>query len=143
MLLLSNIFHGVFMYLYRTIGHKNDIDDHTLAWAASMSAITAVISRLIFGYLYDRCGFKILFNVLMVLNTVNAFCAYHLKAIPWLFIISIQVNFLVLGGIFAIFPAPATNTFGKRYGPQVYSILMFSDFFASLFDTILNKVLYD
>jgi MFS family permease len=143
MLLLANIFGGVFMYLYRTIGHKNDISDHTLAWAASTSAIVAVFSRITFGYLYDRFGFKILFNILMVLNIVNAFSAYHLKSIPSLFFISIQLNFLVIGGIFAIFPAPATQTFGKRYGAQVYSLLMFCDFFASLFDTILNKVLYD
>ena len=140
---LANIFAGVFMYLYRSIGHKNDMSDHALAWAASTSAIIQVFSRITFGYLYDRFGFKMLFNILMVLNIVNALSAYHLKSIPGLFFISIQLNFLVSGGIFAIFPVPATQTFGKLYGAQVYSILMFSDFFASLFDTILNKVLYD
>ena len=45
--------------------------------------------------------------------------------------------------VFAVFPAPAAQTFGKRYGAQVYSIILLSSFSASLFDTILNKVLYD
>ena len=39
MLFLANNFAGVFMYLYRSIGHKYGMSDHYLAWAASTAAI--------------------------------------------------------------------------------------------------------
>lgn len=83
MLFAANVFGGSFSYLYKSIGLKNDISDHDLAWAASSSAIVQAISRLGFGYLYDICGFKTLFNVLMIINAVNSFLSYNMKTIAW------------------------------------------------------------
>lgn len=100
-------------------------------------------TRLSVGALYDKVGFRPIFAVLMVINTVNAFFCYHVRKVMWLYVICIEMNYFVLAGIFSLFPAPAIKTFGPLYGPQVYTLILAGGFGASIFSLINIKVLYD
>jgi hypothetical protein len=75
-----------------------------------------VATRLTFGSLYDALGFKILFFILMVINTIISIFCYPSRVNTVLFYIMIQMNYFVVAGIFSLFPAPAAKTFGPKYG---------------------------
>ena len=53
----------------------------------------------------------------MTINALNAVICYEVKEIEWAYIICIELNYVVVAGIYALFPAPAMKTFGFKYGP--------------------------
>jgi MFS family permease len=118
---LSNVFGGFFSYQYKTIyesHHSKSKDaDIIMAWAASAAGIVQFITRISVGHLYDRLGFKPILNALMAINIANAMFCYQLKMLTVPYVACIELNYLVLGGIFAVFPAPVIKTFGIYYGP--------------------------
>ena len=69
------------------------------------------------GHLYDHFGFKTIFYVLMVINAFNGVICYQVKMITWLYFLCIELNYLVIAGTFAVFPAAVIKTFGIFYGP--------------------------
>ena len=142
MMLLATMFGGSFQYLYTTIGLSVNISGNLLSWATSISAVLQAVTRLLFGYLYDKFGFKKLFYILMIINIVNSIICYHARNWTPVYFICILLVYMVFAGMFSIFPAPAAQTFGPKYGAQVYSIILVSGLFSSLIDTINNKVLY-
>lgn len=145
MMLAGNIFGGFFSYQYKTIGNSDPTknNDLILSEAASASGLVQFFTRLSVGALYDKLGFKPIFTVLMLINTFNAFICYHVRKVMWLYIICIELNYVVLAGIFALFPAPAIKTFGPKYGPQVYTLILLGAPASSIVDMINIKVLYD
>jgi len=125
-MLAGNVFGGFFSYQYKTIGNSDPTknNDLILSEAASVSGIVQFITRLSIGALYDKVGFRFIFAILMVVNAANAFICYHVRETMWLYIICIELNYMVLAGIFALFPAPAIKTFGPKHGAQVYSLVL-------------------
>ena len=120
MVFFSNVFGGIFSYQFKNIfeAHYEGADaDYLMAYAASMSGVVQFVTRIAVGHLYDRHGFKAIFNFLMTINTLNGLVCYQVKTIPWLYIICIELNYVVLGGIYPMFVAPVNKTFGLKYGP--------------------------
>lgn len=64
------------------------------------------------GYLYDKVGFKALNILLMSLNILTALLSVWSVQYEALYCIFIQLNYFVIGGIFALYPPPAVNVFG-------------------------------
>ena len=58
---------------------------------------------------------------------------------PALFFICILANYLVLGGLFAVFPVSVTNVFGLKLGPQIYVQILFGSFISSIFNLFTTK----
>ena len=75
------------------------------------------LSRIFFGTLVDKYSFKLLMGILMAIQLVNACVCFWAAYVPALFFICILVNYLVLGGLFAVFPVSVTNVFGLELGP--------------------------
>lgn len=116
MMLLGTMFGGCFQYLYKSIGLSVEISDRLLSWAASISAILQALTRLLFGYLYDKFGFKKLFYILMTINIFNAVLCYHARNWTPAYFVCILCLYMVFAGLYSIFPAPAAQTFGNKYG---------------------------
>ena len=112
MMTLGNIFGGIFSYQYKPYGLAKHLDDGLLTAAAGVSSFTQCISRLVIGFLYDKFGFKILNIILMTISIVTALFSTWSVQYPALYFKFIQLNYLVIGGIFALFPAPAVDIFG-------------------------------
>lgn len=137
MLTLGNIFGGIFCYQYKPYGLAHNLSDKMLTYAGGLSSITQFITRISVGYLYDKIGFKPINIALMIIALFAAcFSVYSVRSAPFYFII-IQLNYMVIGGIFALFPTPAANTFGKEKGPQVYSLIIMGSLIAAFTDTML------
>jgi len=114
-----------------------------MALSASLSGVVQFITRITVGQLYDKVGFKPIFTFLMILNIANGLVCYRVKEITWAYIVCIELNYLVIGGIFSLFPAPAIKTFGLYYGPQIYSLVLIAGPLVSVYNLINIKVVYD
>lgn len=53
--------------------------------AASTAQIVQAVTRLSSGALYDKLGFKVMFYILMGINTVNSVACYYVRHIPGLY----------------------------------------------------------
>jgi MFS family permease len=142
MMFLMNIFGGFFSYTYKQIGISVNISDNVLTWAGQISALVQAGTRLSFGALYDKFGFKKLFFILCVINIINSAGCYPARQITWLYFICIQLNYFTLAGIFAIFPVSVANTFGKKYGAAVYPLVVIASPISAVLITLLEKYVY-
>jgi hypothetical protein len=88
-------------------------------------------------------GFKVIFTILMLLNLANGLICYRVKTISWAYIICIEFNYLVIGGIYSVFPATAIRTFGIYYGPQIYSLILIAGPLVNIFTLFVIKVVYE
>lgn len=139
----ANIFLTIFSYEYKPFGLANGIDDSFLTWAGSFSSLTQVLARFTVGAIYDIMGFRIIFFILMVITIGNSLMCYWAVNLDWLYFICIQLNYFVIGGVFSLFPAPATKTFGGVNGVRIYALILYSSVVASGVDTLLVQLLYD
>ena len=146
----ANIFGGFFSYQYKIIGNASDQCaiqkegcDLLLSWAASATGVVQFLTRISIGLLYDYFGFKKIFNVLMIINTINGVFCYQVRNTMWIYILCVELTYLVLAGVFAVFPAAVVKTFGLKYGPQVYTLVLLGSPASSVVDTINIKVLYE
>ena len=139
-MMFANCFGTFFMYAFKTYGENKEphppISDSVLTWAASIGAgLVNGISRLTLGTLVDKHGFKKLLAILMTSQLIISLIAYHAVYWPWLYFICILLNYMSIGGIFAIFPVAVQNVFGLEYGPQIYVWVLLGGFAASLINT--------
>ena len=141
LMLFANYFGTFFMYAFKAFGENKEphppISDETLTWAASIgSGIVNGISRITLGALLDRHGFKKLMTILMATQLVVSLICYHAVYVPWLFFTCILLNYMSVGGLFAIFPVSVQNVFGMEFGPQIYIWVLLGSFFASLLNML-------
>ena len=70
-MIFSNVFYAFFAYSYKVYGENADphepINDRTLSWAVSTSAVVNGLSRIVIGAFVDKLGFKTIFTILMVI----------------------------------------------------------------------------
>ena len=48
----------------------------------------------------------------------------------------------VLAGIFSLFPTACYNTFGKKHGPHIYTLVILGSPSGSLYDTMLVQFFF-
>lgn len=145
-MILANIFGTFFSYTYKVYGENDEphpqISDKTLTWAASIgSGMVNGFSRIVLGATVDKAGFKKLFTILMSVQLVNSLVCYWAAYIPALYFICIMVNYMVIGGIFAIFPVAVTNVFGLEAGPGIYVWILLGSFFSSCINLLETTIL--
>ena len=147
-MILANVFGTCFSYSYKIYGENQEphppISDYLLTWAASIgSGFVNGLARITLGAIVDGVGFKTLFTVLMSLQLVNSLVCYWAAYVPWIYFACVMVNYMCLGGIFAIFPVAVTNVFGLEKGPQIYVWILLGTFFSSLFNLFETTILLD
>ena len=147
-LVLANVFCTFFSYSYKVYGENKEphppISEKTLTWAASIgSGIVNGLSRIALGALVDRVGFKKLFSILMVIQLINSLVCYWAAYWPAAYFMCVMLNYMCIGGIFAIFPVAVTNVFGLTVGPKIYVWILLGSFFGSLINLVETTVLLD
>lgn len=61
--------------------------------------------------------------------------------VPALYFICIMTNYLVVGGLFTIFPVSVTNVFGLERGPQIYVWILFGGVLSAVLNLFSSKYL--
>ena len=129
----ANITSSFFSYQYKPLGLAANISESLLTWAGSISAISSTLMRISVGYLYDKFGLKRILFLIFSINTVVAFASYTATQLPYLYFCF----------IYALLPTPVVKTFGNKYGPQIYTIIMFGGTFAVVIDTLLVQFFFE
>lgn len=124
-MVLGTYYGTFFMHAYKLFGQNTSahpqISDKTLTWAASIGAgLVNGLSRIGFGTLVDRYSFKALMSILMTIQLVNACVCFWAAFVPALYFVCILADFMVIAGLYTVFPVCVTNIFGLELGPQVY-----------------------
>ena len=148
MMITANVFSTFFSYSYKVYGENTEphppISEKTLTWAASIgSGIVNGLSRVVLGAVVDRVGFKTLFTILMTIQLVNSLISYWAAYWPAVYFTCVLVNYMCIGGTFAIFPVAVTNVFGLTTGPKIYVWILLGSFFGSLINLFETTVLLD
>lgn len=76
----------------------------------------------------------------MAINVANSLLCYPLRSSTSLFLICIETNYLVIAGVFAIFPVPVSKTFGPRFGTAVYAMVLIGSPLSALLITFQNHI---
>ena len=145
MFIFGQIFSAFFSYSFKLYGQSEaehpPISDTTLTWAASVgSGIINGISRVVFGALVDKVGFKCLYMGLMITQLINSLVCYWAAWIPAAYFVCILVNYTAVGGMYAIFPVTVTNLFGLEIGPKIYVWILLGGTVVSLFNLLETAV---
>jgi len=135
------MFPSTFLYLYKTIGLAVNISDKVLAWAGSIAAVTQAIVRCGFGWLYDIYGLKKLLFIILLVNLVLSMICYVSRYNTPVYFVCILFTYSIFAGIFSTYPTAVTNTFGPKYGGQVYAIVVFAGSLCSIFNYLQVKYL--
>ena len=131
-------------YSFKPYGESNSshpaISDKTLTWAASVGAgFINGLSRISFATLADKYSFRTLMSALQLIELVVALTFYWAAYVPSLYFTCILLNYVAMGGFYAIFPVSVTSVFGLTYGPQIYVQILFGSFCASLWDLGMTR----
>ena len=91
----------------------------------------------------DYVSFKSIFGFLMSVEFVVAMIAHEAVYYPWLYCTCIILNFMCIGGMYAIFPVAVINVFGLKHGPTILTIIYFGSLLASIINVINTMYLLD
>ena len=124
-MVIGNYFGVFFSYSYKAFGesdnHHSQISDATLTWAASIgSGLVNGLSRIVFGTLADHYSFKTVLGGLMFIQLINALVCFWAAYVTEIYFACILINYMCVGGLFAVFPVSVTKMFGLKHGPQIY-----------------------
>jgi MFS family permease len=70
--------------------------------------------RPLWGFLYDKVGFKKLFVLLTVIEIAISASLYFAREAHWIFYILVVLSGALLAGVFALMPAFVQKTFGIK-----------------------------
>jgi MFS family permease len=131
-LIFTNYFNTFFGNVYKSYGSGiGGIDDETLTWTASIGAISNCISRLVFGKLIDKMGFKKLYTILLFLQLTNTVISYFCVHIAPIYFFCVLLNNFCLGASFLCMTTVCARIFGSRWGASVYSVVLIGSLISS------------
>ena len=118
--MLIMLFFGEFYCLYNASSYKlvaqNTISDRSLTIAGALGSILNGLSRVVWGALLDKYGFKKLYLMLLTIETIVSFSIESCKYNATLYIICVALSFLCIGGHISLFSATGVRIFGIRNG---------------------------
>lgn len=106
MMFCGCLFYNYFCYSYKGLAGDAGLPEDLITLAGTFASVSQCLARVLCGYLYDKFGFKTIFNSLMIIAAVNSIGYYYALNVGWLYFICVLACYMVVGGVFALFPAP-------------------------------------
>ena len=118
-LIIMNICTFVFCYTVantnRTFGQLNQIDESLLGNLANIYAIVSGCSRLIWGILFDKFGFKKLYLLLVLVEIIDSATIYFSVSKPLLYCFQVCLGAFILAGNVSLIIPIYPKVFGLKY----------------------------
>lgn len=144
-LIIMNICTFVFCYTVantnRTFGQLNQIDESLLGNLANIYAIVSGCSRLIWGILFDKFGFKKLYLLLVLVEIIDSATIYFSVSKPLLYCFQVCLGAFILAGNVSLIIPIYPKVFGLKYSTIIYGIATFFLSFGSMISPTLTKIL--
>ena len=107
---------------YRDFGNKNSVDQNYIFVLGITFGLVNGSSRMLWGYLMDKFGFKPLMLIISFIEIIIAASFYFIVKIHILYFIFVLLISLCLGGHFSMLAPLFNKVYGVSIGPQIYGI---------------------
>lgn len=113
------------------------LSDMYLTRVGAISALCNGASRIIFGALQDRYGFKKVYGCLITIQLIDCFIIYNARAHAIRYLICVAYAFIMQGAIITCLPATVVQLFGMKSGPKLASLMSISEGVSGLSSSLL------
>ena len=119
------VFDNLISNCCRDFGNRNGVKQDYIMALGIMFGLVNGSSRLLWGYLMDKFGFKPLMSVIACIEIIIAGSFYFIVKYDILYIISVLMIAACIGGHFSILAPLFNKVYGVAIGPQTYGICGF------------------
>ena len=131
--------------VFKTMGMQlGGYDDQFLTWVGSIGALANGLSRIFWGVLQDKTGFRTIYKIVIGVELIVCSLLPLIVATnKYLYLIWAFMAYLCLGAHFVIFPNVVTSMFGLRSSVQLVSIIYVTRCPSALCGMFVSKALVD
>ena len=94
-----------------------------LTFALSIDRVLNGICRPFFGWVSDNIGRENTMFIAFLLEGIGIYCLFYLATNPLYFVLLSGMVFFAWGEIYSLFPATATDIFGRKFATTNYGLL--------------------
>ena len=116
------VFDNLVSNCYRYFGNKNEVKQDYIFTIGILFGIVNGSSRLFWGYLMDKCGFKPLMMIIAFMEISIAASFYFIVSINILYLICVLLISLCIGGHFSLLAPLFNKVYGVAIVPQINGI---------------------
>jgi len=146
----SRIYYILFIYFFATFSQsflmttsfvfgvieKKVCDSDFMSYTFFAMSLTGCIAGPIWGFLYDKIGFKICLSLINILTMFNILSIIFTIKNKWLFAINVVFNGNLNTGAFSFMFPQISKIFGFKFASEIYGIIVLSIRFSSLIGSI-------
>jgi len=136
------LFNGVFIGVFTTSVFKiiaiDYIPDGILTLAGALASACSGFARFFWAYMLDKFGFRKVFTVMTIIQTINSAFIYENRMNQYVYPIFVCISSVTFGGMYSIFPTATIKIYGIKNGPKINSFVAFSGASAAFLGFILN-----
>ena len=142
--MISFCFCGFFLDLLiincnRDFANKNEVSENILYILGILFGVFNGASRIIFGWLMDKFGFKMIMLCISIIELAVGCSIYSLVAFDIIYAILIILDGINIGGTAAMLAPLYKKVFGIDIGPEVFGISGMTLALANLAGPILTE----
>ena len=125
---------------YRSFAQQCLMDEHFLSYLTKIYSILSGISRLIWGYLFDKFTFKSLYSICIITQAIVDFFLFNSVKYPFLFFSLICFQGVVVSGKISLNVTMFTKVYGIKYFGFIYSVSTAIGGFCHLLGPFIIKI---
>lgn len=118
--------------------HQESLTENIAFWISVTYSVINGLGRSVFGFLYDRFGFKIL-RVTLFFEIVIGGASFFTSEIPWLFFMLSVIAALISASTVIVLPASVNKVFGLEVSSEVYGVIFPLYGLSALTSPIISK----
>lgn len=129
--------------VFKTMGMKmGHIDDNFLTWIGSIGALANGCSRIGWGPIYDKTGYRMIYKIIIGIELVVCpLMPIVVAANKYLYLICVFLGYLCLGAHFIISPNAMIQIFGLKSSVQLCSFIYVTRACSAFSGMLISKAL--
>ena len=129
----------------KTMGmQKGGIDDEFLTWIGSIGSVANGLSRIIWGPIQDKTGFKAIYRVVLVIELlVCSLITFIVQTNRYLYMVWVFMGYMCLGAHFVLTPNCILAIFGMRSSVQMSAMGYTTRCLSAISGMVVSKALVD
>jgi predicted MFS family arabinose efflux permease len=126
---------------FKVFGKEYIEDDMFLALVGSFSSLIDACSRSLWGYLFDKTSFKIVYSLILTLQFFTYLMLIYLAQSKVVYFFCMMVFFSMTGVHYVLFTAITSRLFGND-GHKVFAVLCYFFALGTFFSNLMHKLFF-